>query len=184
MIRCVIAVALVFAVLAGSAAAQSRVIDEVKIGVLAHDVALFDEHVENGADINFETLFVSPDFLSFIGSPRPHLGGSVNTAGNTDTGYFGLTWSITLFENLLAPGDDVFANATFGGAFQNGYISTAPPGHKALGSWALFRESFELGYQVTPLFSVSAFVDHMSNANLAPQNAGLTDAGIRFGFKF
>ena len=184
MVRSLIGVVLLFAALSSSAAAQTRVIDEVKIGFLAHDIGLFDVHVEDGVDINFETLFVSPDFLSFIGSPRPHLGGWVNTAGNTDAGYFGLTWGITLLENLLAPGDGVFANASFGGAFQDGYTSTAPPGRKALGSRALFRESLELGYQVTPVVSISVFVDHMSNANLAPQNAGLTDAGIRFGFRF
>jgi len=184
MARSLIGVVLLFAALSSSAAAQTRVIDEVKIGFLAHDIGLFDVHVEDGVDINFETLFVSPDFLSFIGSPRPHLGGWVNTAGNTDAGYFGLTWGITLLENLLAPGDGVFANASFGGAFQDGYTSTAPPGRKALGSRALFRESLELGYQVTPVVSISVFVDHMSNANLAPQNAGLTDAGIRFGFRF
>ena len=179
-----IGVALLFIVLSSSAAAQMRVIDEIKIGFLAHDIELFDVHVEDGVDLNFETLFVSPDFLSFVGSPRPHVGGWVNTAGNTDAGYFGLTWGITLLENLLAPGDGIFANASFGGAVQDGYTSTAPPGRKALGSRALFRESLELGYQVTPVLSVSGFVDHMSNANLAPQNAGLTDAGVRFGFKF
>jgi lipid A 3-O-deacylase len=180
----VLAAAVVFAALAGSAAAQTQVLDEVKFGVLAHDVALFDEHVENGADINFEALLTSPDFLAFIGSPRPHLGGSVNTAGNTSVGYFGLTWGITLLENLWASGDGVFVNGSLGGALQNGYTNTAPPGRKTLGTTALFRESLELGYRVTPTLSVSAYLDHMSNANLAAQNAGLTDAGIRFGLKF
>ena len=174
----------VFTALAGSAAAQTRVVDEIKFGVLAHDVALFDEHVEAGADINLEALFTSPDFLGVIGSPRPHLGGSINTAGNTSVGYFGLTWGITLLENLWTPGDGVFANGSLGGALHSGYNSSAPPGRKTLGPIALFRESLELGYQVTPAFSVSGYLDHMSNANLAAQNAGLTDAGIRFGFRF
>jgi lipid A 3-O-deacylase len=182
--RRIVVPALLFASQAGSAAAQTRVVDEITFGVLAHDIGLFDEHVESGADINFEALFTSPDFLGLIGSPRPHLGGSVNTAGNTSVGYFGLTWGITLLENLLAAGDGVFANGSLGGALQNGYISTAPPGRKTLGSTALFRESLELGYRMTPTLSVSAYLDHMSNANLAPQNAGLTDAGMRFGFKF
>jgi hypothetical protein len=48
----------------------------------------------------------------------------------------------------------------------------------------LFRESLELGYQLTPNMSISGFLDHMSDANLAPKNAGLTDAGARLGFKF
>jgi lipid A 3-O-deacylase len=174
----------VFAALAGPAAAQTRVIDEIKFGVLAHDIALFDEHVENGADLNFEALFTSPDFLGLIGSPRPHLGGAVNTAGNTSVGYFGLTWGTTFIEDLWTSDDGIFANGSLGGALQNGYTSSAPPGRKTLGSTALFRESLELGYRMTPAFSVSAYLDHMSNANLAAQNAGLTDAGIRFGYKF
>ena len=63
-------------------------------------------------------------------------------------------------------------------------FNSAPPGRKTLGSTALFRESVELGYQLTPRFSISGFVDHMSNADLAPHNAGITDTGALLGFKF
>lgn len=167
-----------------AASAQNYVVDEFKFGVLAHDIGLFDRHVESGADINFEMLFTPPDFFRVIGSPRPHLGGSLNTAGNTNAGYFGLTWGITLIQNLFGWGGSVFANGSLGGALQDGYTNSAPPDRKKLGSTALFRESVELGYQLTPNFSVSGFVDHMSNANLAPHNAGITDAGARLGFKF
>jgi len=166
------------------ATAQTGIVDELKIGVLAHDVALFDKHIENGADLNFEMLFTPPDIFAAIGSPRPHLGGTVNTAGNTDHGYFGLTWGIELIQSLFGHGDGVFLNGSLGGALQGGYENNAPPGRKSLGSTALFRESIELGYQATPSMSVSGFVDHMSNADLARRNAGLTDAGARFGFKF
>ena len=48
---------------------------------------------ETGADINFEVWFTAPAFLRILGLPRPHLGLSVNTAGATDYGYVGLTWS-------------------------------------------------------------------------------------------
>ena len=53
-----------------------------------------------------------------------------------------------------------------------------------LGSPILFRESAEIGYQVTPMISVSAILDHISNANLGRHNAGITSAGGRVGFKF
>ena len=181
--RSLIAV-LLLAVPAAPVAAQTSIVDEFKIGVFAHDVGLFDHRVEAGADVNFESLFNSPDVLSVIGSPRPHLGGSVNTAGNTDQGYFGLTWGITLFPNLFGSGDGLFANGSLGGAIQDGYTNSAPSGRKTLGSTALFRESLELGYQLTPAVSLSAFLDHMSNADLARHNSGLTDAGARLGFKF
>jgi lipid A 3-O-deacylase len=168
----------------GLAAAQSRIVDEFKFGVLAHDIGLFDKHVESGADVNFEMLFTPPEIFSVIGSPRPHLGGSLNTAGNTNAGYFGLTWGITLIQNLFGWGNGVFLNGSLGGALQDGYRNDAPPDRKRLGSTALFRGSLELGYQLTPSVSISGFVDHMSNADLAPHNAGITDAGARLGFKF
>ena len=183
-LRRVAATALLLALLPGTAIAQTPIVDEFKFGILANDIALFGNHVEAGTDLNFEMLFTSPDFLGFIGSPRPHIGGTVNTAGNTDRGYFGLTWGITLIQSLFGWGDGVFVNGSLGGALQGGYTSTAPLGRKTLGSTALFRGSLELGYQVTPDISVSAFLDHMSDAGLTPQNAGITDAGARLGFKF
>jgi lipid A 3-O-deacylase len=161
-----------------------RIVDEVKAGVLAHDVTLFGRHVESGADVNLEMLFTSPDLLAVIGSPRPHIGADINTAGNTSDGYFGLTWGISMIQNLFNPGDSVFVTGSLGGALQDGFELTAPAGRKRLGSVLLFRESAELGYQVTPTISVSAILDHISNANLAPRNAGITSAGARFGFKF
>jgi Lipid A 3-O-deacylase (PagL) len=53
---------------------------------------------------------------------------------------------------------------------------------KPLCARILFRESGEVGYQLRSL--VSAILDHISNANLAPRNAGITNAGARVGFKF
>ena len=163
---------------------STNIIDEFKAGVTAHDVGFLDHHVESGADINLEMLFTPPSILQAIGSPRPHIGANINTSGNTDAGYFGLTWGITLIQNLFGTGGGIFANGSLGGAVNDGYIDSAPPGRKKLGSPVLFRESAELGYQATPTLSVSAFVDHMSNANLAEHNAGITNAGARFGFKF
>ena len=184
VLRSAVVAAVVAVVVPTAAVAETQLVDEFKFGVLAHDIGLFDSHVESGSDINFEMLFTPPEFFRVIGSPRPHLGGSLNTAGNTNAGYFGLTWGITLIQNLFGWGGSVFANGSLGGALQDGYRDSAPPDRKRLGSTALFRESVELGYQLTPSLSVSGFVDHMSNADLAPRNAGITDAGARLGFKF
>src|SRR5439155_11001164 len=41
------------AVSPGIAAAQTTIVDEFKFGILAHDIGLFDRHVESGADVNF-----------------------------------------------------------------------------------------------------------------------------------
>jgi lipid A 3-O-deacylase len=172
------------ALLPAAAAAQTKIVDELKIGGLAHDVGFLGRHVEGGADVNVEVLFTSPDLLRYIGSPRPHIGADINTSGNTSDGYFGLTWGIMLIQNLFGAGDGIFANGSLGGAVHDGHLDTAPPDRKRLGSRILFRESLELGYQVNPVVSVSAILDHISNANLAPRNAGITSAGARIGFRF
>jgi lipid A 3-O-deacylase len=183
MLRRIIA-ALILALLPATAAAQTQILDEVKIGVLANDIAFLGRHVEAGTDVNFETLFKSPDLLGVIGSPRPDLGMTLNSAGETERGYFGLTWGITLIPRVFGSGDGIFLNGSLGGAVHDGYTNSPAPGRKELGFPLLFRESIELGYQATPRFSVSAFIEHMSNADLAPHNAGMTDAGARLGIKF
>jgi lipid A 3-O-deacylase len=160
------------------------IIDEVKAGGLWHDVGFLGDHKERGADINLEMLFTSPDFLAILGSPRPHIGGDYNTAGQTSDVFAGLTWGISVIQNLFRPGDAVFLTGSLGGAYQDGYIDSAPLGRKELGSPILFRESAELGYQVTPVISVSAILEHISNADLGQHNAGITSAGARVGFKF
>ena len=169
------------------AAAQLNVVDEVKAGILAHDVGFLGHHLEKGPDVNLEMLFTPPDLLAVIGSPRPHIGADINTAGKTSDGYFGLTWGIMLIQNLFGAGDGIFANGSLGGAVHDASPLTGavqPPGRKLLGSRILFRESAELGYQMTPQLSVSAILDHISNANLAKRNAGITNAGARVGLKF
>lgn len=169
------------------AMAQVKILDEFKAGVLSHDVGFLGHHVETGEDVNLELLFTSPAILDIIGSPRPHIGADINTAGRTSDGYFGLTWGIMLLQNLFQPGDGIFANGSLGGAVHDASPltgATQPPGRKLLGSRILFRESAELGYAINPRIDVSAFLDHISNANLAPRNAGITSAGARVGFKF
>jgi lipid A 3-O-deacylase len=169
---------------APAAAQQQNLISEMKFGVLAHDVGFLGDHIETGADVNFEMLFTPPEIFSVIGSPRPHIGATVNTSGNTSDAYVGLTWGITLLQSLFAWDHGVYLNGSLGGAVQDGYTGTAPPGRKNLGSPVLFHLSTELGYQLTSRFSVSAYLEHMSNADLATHNAGITSAGARFGIKF
>ena len=53
---------------------------------------------------------------------------------------------------------------------------------RTLGSRLLFRESLSLGLLYNETDSVSLFIDHVSNANLAPPNHGITNLGVRLGF--
>jgi lipid A 3-O-deacylase len=171
---------------AGPAHADPGWIDEVKLGVLAHDIRVFGlgRPGETGADLNIEALFPSPALFRLIGAPRPHLGVSINTAGQTNYGYFGLTWSGRPWRSLLALPEGLFVAGSFGGAAHDGYLNNAPPGRKRLGSRLLFRESAEFGYQLTRRVSVSVLFDHLSNAGLAHYNQSLNNLGIRVGLTF
>lgn len=187
-------VALATAVLApGIAAAQNLTYGEVKLGVLAHDVHFLGGK-EHGVDVNPEIIGPSPvadawaamlpAYLRWTVQPRPTLGGEVNSAGDTNQVYFGATWTWQLASNLLRPGDGITFGIFFGPSFNDGHVVSASPDRKSLGSNVLFREAIELGYRVTPVITLSAFMDHVSNAGLARFNQSINDVGGRIGFRF
>lgn len=161
----------------GSAAAQSQWLDEAKLGLAAHDMKLGGDHEEPGVDVKGELLFKSPDLLKSIGRPRPHIGVSVNSAGATNYGYIGLTWTAEFLQRA-------FISGALGGAVHDGELNADKLHRRQLGSRVLFHEYVDLGYRLTPVLNVSLFVDHMSNANLARHNAGLTNLGVRAGYVF
>jgi hypothetical protein len=157
---------------AAPAAAQSRNLtySEFKFGVLKHD-ARFLGGVEGGIDLNPEFIFASPVpdlwaaslpwYLSWMVQPRPTVGGLINTSGFTNQAYFGATWTWQLFGNVLMPGDGITFGIFFGPSFNDGETVTTKPNRKSLGSNVLFRESFELGYRITPAVEISAYLDHV-----------------------
>lgn len=168
--------ALVALLLPASAMAED-VYSEIRLGVLVHDAGLVTVEKERGYDANVELLFTSPAALDAIGAPRPHLGASVNSVGDTDQVYGGLTWSYDVTDKL-------FGEGSLGGAIHDGKLNKKDPGRKALGSRVLFRESLSVGWRFDAHHSLSLMVDHISNANLAPHNAGLDGLGLRYGYRF
>jgi len=166
------------------AAAQIRLIDEVKVGVLAHDIGFLTHHVEGGADLNLEVLFPAPDLLNIIGSPRPHIGADINTAGNTAMVFRpDLGW--TLLPSLF--GGAVFANGSLGGAVHDGSRvrkRRLPARPQAAGVGRAVPRERRARLPDNADGQRSAILDHISNANLAPRNAGITSAGARLGFRF
>jgi len=164
-----------------------KIVDELKAGVYEHDASILGHQKETGADLNLEILFTSPAFLEIIGSPRPMIGGLVNTSGETDQAYFGLTWDWTFLHDVLRAGDGFYVEGSLGGSLHDGKLDVQgaeAQKRKSLGSPVLFREDVDLGYHITPRYSVAISYNHISDADLAKRNEGLNDIGIRFGFKF
>jgi lipid A 3-O-deacylase len=167
--------------LCGSGARADGWVDELKAGVLDHD---FIHRKESGVDFNGEVLFTSPAFLAWLWAPRPHIGFSVNSAGDTDQAYAGLTWTLVGRQAMFVEADKVFVDYGFGVSFNDGDLDEKRDNRKELGSRALFRLSLEAGYSFVPHHSLSAYVDHESNAGLSAHNEGMNAVGIRYGYQF
>lgn len=148
---------------------------EARLGVLYHDVST-SERIESGLDLNVEVLWESPEFLEAILAPRPHLGLSLNSGGDTSQIYGGLTWSWQFNEPF-------FLEFAFGGAIHDGETGCAARDERALGCRVLFREAISVGSLVGP-GSLSLELSHISNAGLCDDNAGLTNLGLRYGLAF
>ncbi|KPH81410.1 acyloxyacyl hydrolase [Bosea vaviloviae] len=156
-----------------------RVISELRLGVFAHDPT----SPESGSvDINGEILtprlFTLNDPILGLLVPRLHLGGTVNTAGNTSHVYTGLTWVFDVTPKI-------FVEGAAGIAFHNGKTGDlVVPDRVPLGCSPLMRESGSIGYRLTDNWRVMATVEHISNAGTCSRNRGLTNYGVRLGYVF
>ena len=157
--------------------------NEIRLGFLRHDAAIFGSRKEEGFDISLELLFRSPGFLDVLGAPRPHIAGVLNTAGDTNQVYFGLAWQ---WEDVVF--ENVFAGFSLGFSYHDGALTRFDPDDidqgKEFGHRLLFREAVEIGYAITEHHRLSFMIDHISNANIANNNEGLDSVGIRYGYKF
>ena len=188
-----LAAVLVVAVPLPAAFAGDGWVDELKLGLLDHDVAFFGDKTERGVDINAEVRFHDIDWLSSndnaawlndLLSPRPDVGASINTSGNTDFYYAGLVWTFDFAKDVFEEQDGFYTDLGVGGAIQDGYLDNSPPDRKGLGSRALFHLTAEVGYRFNQQVSVSAYYEHFSNADLASPNPGMNNAGVRLGYRF
>jgi lipid A 3-O-deacylase len=168
--------------------AQELALSEVRGGILAHSAdepgALFGVlDTSRVQDINVELLFDVPSLTEWVswGELRPHLGATVNFGQLESMVYGGVSWTVPVLDG------PVFVEASLGAAVHNGGTGpygTATAPARDLGCAVMFRESASIGVMVTETASVMATVEHASNANLCQSNRGLTNVGIRFGWRF
>ncbi len=154
-------------------------IDELKIGVLAHDVPDLWSGFQaepGSADINIEAL-LSPSVVFLGGTIRPAIGGSISTVGATSDAYIDARWQ---YETPSG----VFFGLGLGAAVHNGQLQLDDWDRKALGSRVLFHIPAEVGYRFDDHNSLSAYFEHMSNAYTVSPNEGMDRLGIRYGYRF
>ena len=154
-------------------------INEIRVGIMKHDVATNAQQHEDGQDFNSEFFFRAPraSLMELMGSPRPSLGLSVNNSKNTSQFYTGLNWDVKFFDLL-------FLSFGVGGAVHNGELQSSDPDRQRLGSRALFRAAIAAGFKFNKRMNVSVLFDHVSNGRLAYPNNGLEKLGIQFGYTY
>ncbi len=162
-----------------TAAAQDHpLFSEYRFSVLAADLEPGGGS-DDGVALSIELLTPnhsqSYSFVENLLNPRFHVGGNFHTDDGVNQAYAGLTW-----DHYLT--DSVFVESSFGGALHDG--ETSAYSSDSYGCPVNFRESFSIGADITGAISVMASVDHMSNAGLCDQNQGLTNAGVRVGYRW
>jgi hypothetical protein len=165
---------------AASGDPAQRILYELRVGVLAHDV----DHLwsgfrrESGVDLDAEIVFYRPGLPLLWGRLRPSLGASVNTRGDTSQLYAGALWELESSYGL-------FFAVGLGASLHDGRLeSRSREDQKELGSRVLFRTAFDLGYAISPRHRLMATFAHVSNASLADPNQGLDTLGVRYGLRF
>ena len=169
-----------------STLAQNFGVSEFRAGFLAHSI---DEPGPGGAllnltrwqDVNFEALLHSPDIDAFrwLGSPKINIGATINLTGLENMAHLGLTWQA---RNILDT--KFFVEGTFGAAVHDGLLSTATVPARNLGCRFLFYQSAALGMDITDNMSVMLAWEHASSAKVCMPNRGLTNVGVKIGYRF
>jgi len=164
---------------AAPVAAQSLFgVSEIRLGIFDHNIETGND--EDGIDVNVELVLgdnqsrYQHSLIDRLFRPDQHIGVSVNMSDDTNVAYAGLTW--TLFRS-----DFMFFEATFGGAVHDGTIKDLVD--TSYGCRFSFRESGTIGFNLTQSWELLFTVDHMSNADICDENSGLTNAGVRLGYR-
>jgi lipid A 3-O-deacylase len=168
-------------------------VDEVHVGVMAHNICVINcdnADKEDGPNVEFQVSFDSPSFLSWAFSPQPYVMASINTAGETSFGGAGLEWRWNFAEDwALEPGFGVVAHD---GESENPFPNGSPEAeefndeHVLLGSDVLFRTSLGLTRDFEGPWEMQLFYEHLSHGQIiaSGRNQGLDEVGIRFGYQF
>lgn len=163
---------------ASIAQAEGSIVDEVRVGLLNHEMSLLrDTTEEDGVDINVEVLFDSPEWLEWAGSPRPQIGATIATLSDaTSFVYTGLAWDW----NFWGP---AFVEGSFGLALHDGETGKSTVRNELGCVWS-FHESASLGYELNEENRIMLTLEHISNASLCSENEGITNVGVRYGYRF
>jgi lipid A 3-O-deacylase len=152
---------------------------EFRGGVYAHDPLSPEAgSVDLNAEILAPKLWDTPDPFWSIFIPHPDVGTSISVGGKTSNLWGGAAWNYDITQRI-------FFSPTFGVGINDGKTgNNVPPGWNTIGCNWWFHESASFGYRLSDNWSLMATIEHSSNAGLCSENRGLTNAGLRLGYRF
>jgi lipid A 3-O-deacylase len=165
-------------------------IEELRLGAVGNvrwDHGDIVEGKHDGANVELEIVSSSPDFLNFIGSPRPYLMGSIATDENgVSFGGVGVIWRWEFADGWAF--EPSFGYIVHDGEIDNPFASGSPDAiafeaeNQLLGSRDLFRSSFALERELGDRAAMQLYWQHMSHGQVLDEgrNQGLDYVGLRF----
>ena len=158
---------------------------EIRLGLYNHgldSLSFVSKNREGGFDINGEILAPPLPYKLWPQSLRPRIGASISLSGKTDLFYTGLTFEIS---EIIAP---FFITLGLDIAVHTGRRRDNDDGFNALGCRWIFHESASVGLVFGTHHRIMGTIEHASNARsligACPRNTGLTNVGIRYGYRF
>ena len=173
--------------------ASAQLIEEARLGVMQHNVCIIDcknADKEDGPNIEGELVFASPDFLNLLLAPRPYIVGSVNTAGNTNFGGFGLMWNWDFAQRWsLEPSlGYVIHDGALGSPFPQGDPRSDAFAKENIyfGSEDLFRTGLALNRDFGANWGLQLQYEHLSHGQILGngRNQGVDNIGVRAYWRF
>ena len=173
--------------------ASAQLIEEARLGVMQHNVCIIDcknADKEDGPNIEGELVFASPDFLNLLLAPRPYVVGSVNTAGNTNFGGFGLMWNWDFAQRWsLEPSlGYVIHDGALGSPFPQGDPRSDAFAKENIyfGSEDLFRTGLALNRDFGANWGLQLQYEHLSHGQILGngRNQGVDNIGVRAYWRF
>jgi hypothetical protein len=154
---------------------------EARFGLFDHGLGSPER---NTLDVSGEIVLAKPALSSAFWTtllPRPHFGGSFNTAGKTSFAYAGALWTFPVIERAFVEG---YLDAAVHDGVLDGDATRS-----AMGCRLLFHAGASLGYRFDPRWSIMATYEHLSNGHQAigndcSRNQGLNNYGLRVGYSF
>ena len=173
--------------------ADAQLVEEVRAGVMRHNICVIDcknANKEDGPTLEGEVVFASPDFLSIILGPRPYALASINVAGDTSYGAVGLMWNWDFAEGWsLEPS---LGYAIHDGAVESPFPQGSPESNAfsqenvLYGSDDLFRTGLAVNRDFGERWGLQVQYEHLSHGQIIGngRNQGVDSIGLRAYWRF